>query len=136
MRPESGRSRPAMMRRIVVLPAPEGAKSAVHGASKVNLMSRSSGPARCWMEISWTVVRPATWLGKLPPRAARVDEGQAGDCEGYQQECGAIGGIVAAVLHLVVERDREGLGDAGDVAAEHEDYAELAYRVQEHQDRG
>ncbi len=48
-----------------------------------------------------------------------------------KQECSAVGGGVVAVLNEVVEGDGEGAGCSGNIAAEHEDYAELAYGVGE-----
>src|SRR5580658_5741748 len=66
--------------------------------------------------------------------AAQVDGGE-GD-HGEQDGGGAVGGGVVEVLDLVVEDDGEGARGAGNVSAEHEDYAELAHGVEKAEDGG
>lgn len=58
--------------------------------------------------------------------------------EGENEKCGGgnVCGGIAEFLDLVVDRDGERSGDAGDVSADHQDDAELADGMGEGEDGG
>ena len=65
-------------------------------------------------------------MARRPEGGLEVDEEEGGGGGGEQEESGMVGGGVVAFFDEVEEGDGEGAGVAGDVAAEHEDDAELA----------
>ena len=81
--------------------------------------------------MEWRQTRPLSRA-----EAAPVDKQESEEGDGDEHECGAVGGGVVELLHLVEDGDGERASDAGDVAAEHEDDAELADGVGEGEDGG
>src|SRR5882762_7932022 len=134
MRPASGScilSRPAMSRRSVLLPAPDGPKTTVHGVASLHSMSRWKLPRRA-LRLSSTIapLLPVPGPTCVQATGTRVDQDERKNAEDEQREGSAIGGGVVEAFYLVEEHDGEGARRAGDVSTEHQDYAELAQRMQ------
>ena len=76
-------------------------------------------------------------LDKLGPLSAEaIDEQESDEGESDQGSGGEVCGGVLELLDLIEDGDGEGSGDAGDVAANHEDDSELADGVGEGEDGG
>ena len=70
------------------------------------------------------------WLAHSVLLRFGVDNREGQNAHAEQDGGGAVGGGVVEVFHLVIEHDGKRARGAGNVAAEHEDYAELADGVQ------
>ena len=119
------RRRPAMERSTLVLPEPDAPKSAVtpRGGARKTTSSAKSPSAR-----RRRTARPLIACGGTPQEN---DEG-----EGEHPGGEPVRPAVVERLHVVVERDREHLGLARDIAADHQHHAELAHGVREAEHHG
>ena len=112
-----------------LLPLPEGPKRMVQGADSFMPAATWSGPSLASTRRVWCR------SNKLrPPVAAAVDEQEGKEGEGDEGGGGKVRVGVTEFLDVVKDGDGEGAGDAGDVAADHEDYAEFADGVGEGED--
>src|SRR4051812_38524912 len=126
MRPCSGTTRPATAPRHVDLPAPEGPKSAVMPGATV----KSTSTFRTRMATRRSRPAPATGpSGAMARSGEPVDGVEGADGDGREHEDHADGVAVSVRLDRVVDGERRGLCDAGDVAGDHEGDAEVAERA-------
>src|SRR5579863_5921142 len=119
MRPRVGRSRPASNRSNVLLPAPEGPKITVHPDAKAHSTSRWKLPRCASSKNSSMAARRSVLL------SPGIEKCQSDDAHPQQD-----GGGVVEVFYLVVKHDGERACRAGNIAAEHENHAELTDGVQ------
>ena len=122
MRPASGKSRPAIRRRSVVLPEPEGPSRA------------RSSPSAISRERSLTAAKASkrreTWSMTMLIRAAGLHHVLEPERRDGDEREGRGGGEGAGDVEVVVEEldvERQGVGLAADRARDHRDRAELAH---------
>src|ERR1700727_3242430 len=111
IRPESGRTNPAIDRRIVVFPLPEGPKRTVHGWLRENFAFRGIPPRQCsictvsrWAEELLDDIDPPS-IGFAHPRQKK-NRKQCHDRKANQHQRGSVRRRVVKLLHLVVQRNR------------------------------
>src|SRR5262245_62950562 len=127
----AGRYNPAIVRRIVVLPLPDGPNSATTWSdSQVN--STSSGIGATWRRRTKSLWS-ATAGHDAPRQRGRRHERDDGDDE--QRGGHDTRRLVIESLHTVIDRDAQGARLAGQVAADHEHDAELTEGVREGEHR-
>src|SRR5262249_31662620 len=131
MCPRSGRTRPAIMLAIVVLPAPDEPNSAVTPPAASNLASSVKSPSRfptssanILLSVDARVGKPREQFG-CDKRQQRED-----DSDDHQPQCG---GIARWRLRIGIDRGRDRLRLAGDIRHEGDGRAELAERFGEAQ---
>src|ERR1700744_1143467 len=105
MWPRSGLLNPAIRRSREVFPAPEGPNKTVHGADRSQRTTSCNSPRRCSISIS----RKGSGTGSSP-----VDNQQRQEGKTQQEEGRVVGLRISKVLHLVVDRNGESAGHAGD----------------------
>src|SRR5215203_3920169 len=133
--PKAGRYRPAIVRRIVVLPAPEGPISATISPGR-HVNARSSGitPPCLILTVSPPIVASGMPAAHMPSQA--IDDGDRDDREGEEKRRYRACSRRVERLRTVVDGERCGLGLPRDAAADHQHDAELAHGVCEGQDKG
>src|SRR5579863_2627977 len=124
MRPRVGRSRPASNRSNVLLPAPEGPKITVHPDAKAHSTSRWKLPRCASSKNSSMAARRSVLL------SPGIEKCQSDDAHPKQDGGGVVGGGIVEVLNLVIKNDGERPCRAGNIAAEHENHAELTDGMQ------
>src|SRR5688572_3797848 len=121
-RPARGATSPATTRSTLLLPAPDGPASARHSpAATSSATSSSRSPSRCSAVTSSPPISVVPESIALEELDRQQDRGRDGDEHRRQREGGLEVGREA-----LVDRERRGLGDAGQRAGEHERGAELA----------
>src|ERR1019366_7276265 len=96
-----------------------------------------------WEDIAWaadgetnvffTSMSSLPWSDYPWPPIQAVNNRQQKKRNDQQHKCRLVRAGILRVLHLVVNINRDGAGDAGNVAADHEDNAEFAQGVREAQ---
>src|SRR5665213_3325081 len=86
MRPFVGRINPAMARRMVVFPLPDGPKRTVHGFVSSKAASNARAPWRCCIEKLRCGVRSDKFTPPEPASASRVNDDQGGQRNDYQHQ--------------------------------------------------
>ena len=128
----AGFDSPAIARRIVVLPLPDGPKIAsTSPASHENSTSSAIG-------VDWrrATERPASATTRTHAARQRGGERQRGDGDDQQRRRHHAGRAIVERLHAVVDRHAQRARAARQVAADHQHDAELAERVSERQHGG
>src|SRR5690606_20987980 len=136
MRPESGLARPASMRSTVVLPAPEGPKRLTNSPAAISIStSRSMSPrAECSFFLRDRRIIHVTGSKGLEPVAVHGEQSdEDGEGQDEQDERVIMGRSEAQGFHFVEYGDGGDFGDAGNLAADHEYYAEFSHRMREGQ---
>src|SRR5690606_37409609 len=128
-------SSPATQRSKVVLPAPEGPKSALTPRAGSARSTSSVNPRRSARKRSSRCAGcSATGRGRTRATArGKVDEEERDEREREQHGRQPVCLPVVESLHVIVDRDRQYPRLAGNVAADHEHHAELADRVRKGQ---
>src|SRR5687767_3245799 len=125
--PFVGRYSPAIARRIVVLPLPEGPASAMNSpAATENLTSSGMGVA---CRSSTSRPRPADAASAMPATHAlgqNVAEGNRKQREEKEKRSHAAGRGIVKRLDAIVDRNGDRPRLARDAAPDHQDDAELA----------
>ena len=139
MTPASGRSRPAIWRRIVVLPAPDGPNSTSIDPGRRSTSRRASiakPPANRCATATRSAAAPAVSdaVFSHTDRCSEYVDARIEERHDQQQQRRPRRRRVVERLHRVVDRDRHRPRDARQVAADHQHHAELAERVREAQD--
>src|SRR6185295_12764759 len=108
--PRSGLAIPAIALTTLVFPDPDGPKSPTIGASTENLTASSNAPSRCSMSMSIIALRPRGAASEPFGCRQRDDRQNDGDDAQPQRL-----GVAAGNLGERINRQRQGLGLAGDV---------------------
>src|SRR3954469_8903029 len=134
--PESADSRPAMIRRSVDLPPPDGPSRAVSwplGMSRLTSCSATKSPKFLVTSLIWMLMGSLLSAGLLLGGAQESDHHDADDRGGGEEEGGGVGGALVEALVLRLDHEGRRLGLLHDVAGHDLDRAELAEAAREGQ---
>src|SRR5215471_6927657 len=121
IRPDESRSSPAMHRRTVVFPAPEGPKRMVtEAASSMRIDASTCGPPSNCLAMS-AISSKEPHLSVKP-----VHNGEDHERNDKQHRGSGRCRRVVQGLHLVIDVDREGSRHAGDIPTDHQDDSKFA----------
>src|SRR5438270_2002109 len=129
--PLAGTSRPARMRRSVVLPDPEGPSSATNSpSSTVSETSPSAGYAEKLLETCSTRIDTSVLCGELTAMAPleRGLEREGDDGEEGEKRSNGEGGDKVVVIVESLNLERHGVGLAADVTGNDADCPKLPHR--------
>src|SRR5215831_12315146 len=121
MRPPVGFSRPAMHRKTVVFPAPEGPKRmVVDGPGGIRRAASTRKPLSNRLSMS-AINSKEPYLPIEPVHDGKNHE--RNDQQSRRSYCRL---RVIQCLHLIVDIDRQSPSDAGNISADHEDHSEFS----------